>query len=306
MRPPTRLGSIALSLSSIAALALALAEGCASRTYVREEAAAPTATAGSGVTVVEYGGEAYGSEGYGGERHAGAGYGGEAGSPGAGVELHARGELLSLPVEAERLLHLVRHVVITTDDGRTFQLAPSDIERGMAGRLAVRLPAGVTTGTATAYLNDGQTYSTTFHVAVRSGSVSVGIGGAGAGPVGDPRCALPSGTWQGTISSDPRSSSTVWLEVLADCRTVRGYVHLDSSGGSVDSTIEGTWDLASQTLYARDTQLFNVQPMPGGTFCATDEYRLSVSYDGRSIEGQNITYQDPCRGSSRVWLRRTQ
>jgi hypothetical protein len=161
---------------------------------------------------------------------------------------------------------------------------------------------GVTTGTATVYLTNGQQWSTTFHIAVQSGQIAVG----GGGPVGDPRCQLPQGTWQGTISDDPNSRSTVWLEVLGDCRTVRGYVHLQSGGGgSVDSTIEGTWDLSTYTLSARDTQLFNVQPEPGGSFCATDEYRLQLSGDGSTLQGQNIIYQPPCRGSSRVWLQRS-
>ncbi len=220
----------------------------------------------------------------------------------AQAQAQAQFELLYLPVDASMVpLHLIQAVVVQTDDGRTFQLTQADVQQAMGARVAVRVPAGVTTGTATVYLVNGQTWSTTFHIAASSSGLVVGGGGA---PVSDPRCGWPSGTWQGQITDDPRSTSTVWLEVLGDCRTVRGYVHLESSAGSIDSTIEGTWDVASMTIVARDTQLFNVRPMPGGSFCATDEYRLQLSGDGGMIEGRNNTWSAQCRGSSRVWLRR--
>lgn len=265
------------------ALAVALIGGCR-RAYVRT-VEAPPPSYGGGVTVVQ---------------------GPAQQQPAAGYDVTADVQLLYLPVEAAQLpLHLIQAVYVQTSDGRQFQITQADVVAGIGGRIAVRIPNGVTTGTATVVLTNGQQYTTTFHIAASSSGVSVGVGGVQGGregPVGHPSCQLPSGTWQGTISDDPSSRATVWLEVLGDCRTVRGYVHLDGSGGSVDSTVEGTWDPYSSSILARDTQLFNVQPMPGGSFCATDEYRLQVSPDGRSIQGQNIIYSAPCQGSSRVWL----
>lgn len=278
---PTRLVSLTL-----VALAISAA-GCRTRAYVRSQTVAAEPSYG-GVLVVE---------GAPAEAHV-------VQSPQQPhvVQVEAQLELLYLPVEAAQLpLHLIRAVLVQTDDGRSFQLTQADVQHAMGGRVAVRVPTGVTTGTATVYLVDGQSWSTTFHIAASSSSIVVGAGGA---PVSDPRCGWPGGTWQGTITDDPRSSSTVWLEVQGDCRTVRGYVHLDSSSGSIDSTIEGTWDVSTMTIVARDTQLFNVRPMPGGSFCATDEYRLQLSPDGGTIEGRNDTWSAQCHGSSRVWLRR--
>ena len=219
----------------------------------------------------------------------------------------AGGQLLYLPVEAAQLpLQLIRGIVIQTTDGQVYQLTAADVQQALAGRLALRVPAGIVTGTATVYLTNGQTWSTTFHIAATSSGVVVG--GAPVVPATDPRCQLPQGTWQGRISSDPRSYATVWLEVLGDCRTVRGYVRLTSGdGGSVDSTIEGGWDPSTYTLVGRDMQLFNIQIGAAGTgFCATDEYRLQLSGDGQTMQGSNTIYQAPCAGSSPVYLQRTQ
>lgn len=287
-------------LTVVAALALAIG-GCRSRAYVRAQTiqTAPPPASG-GVTIYEGGG---GYEG-----------GGSSDVVVAQPAVQAQGsfELLYLPVDASMVpLHLVQAVVVQTDDGRSFQLTPADLMQGMGGRVAVRVPAGVTTGTATVYLTSGQVWSTTFHIAASSSGLSVGVGGGAVGggavvggPASDPRCGWPSGTWQGSITRDP-NRATVWLEVLGDCRTVRGYVHLDSSGGSVDSTIEGTWDVGSMTITARDTQLFNVRPMPGGGFCATDQYRLQLAPDGSTMQGSNDTWSSSqCRGSSPVWLAR--
>lgn len=267
--------------ASVAAIVLGLAGSGCRRAYVRTVDVAPAPASGGGVTVLQAQPQA---------------------SP--GYDVSGSVQLLYLPVEASQLpLHLIQAVYVQTDDGRQFQITRADVVAGMGGRIALRIPAGVTTGTATLVLTNGQQWTSTFHIAASSAGVSIGAGAPqAAGVIGDPRCQLPSGTWQGTISDDPRSRSTVWLEVLGDCRTVRGYVHLDSASGSVDSTIEGLWDPYSSTIVARDMQLFNVQPLPGGGFCPTDEYRLQVSPDGRSIQGQNIIYQAPCQGASRVWL----
>lgn len=275
-----------LAFFAVVVALAASSAGCRSRAYVRTQTVAATGGSG-GVTIIEGGAVQSGGMVQGQQQPM--------------VEAQAGFELLYLPVDASMVpLHLVQAVVVQTDDGRTFQLTQADVQQAMGARVAVRVPVGVTTGTATVYLVNGQTWSTTFHIAASSGGFVAGGGGA----VADPRCGWPSGTWQGSITDDPRSSSTVWLEVSGDCRTVRGHVHLDSSSGSIDSTIEGTWDVASMTITARDTQLFNVRPLPGGSFCATDQYRLQLSPDGSTIEGRNDTWSAQCRGSSRVWLRR--
>ena len=212
-----------------------------------------------------------------------------------------QGQLLYVPLEAAQLpLQLLSSIVVQSSDGRQFQITLDDIVQGLGGRIALRIPAGVTTGTATIFLTTGQTVSTSFHIAATTTGLSLGVG-----PVGDPRCGWPAGTWQGSISTERGSTSTVWLETQSDCRTVRGYVHLQSAdGGSVDSTIEGVWDPATSTLVARDMQLFNARPGPGGSFCATDQYQLQMSADGQQMTGWNIVQDTPCQSQSQVWLTR--
>jgi hypothetical protein len=210
-------------------------------------------------------------------------------------------ELLYLPAQIAALpLQLIQSVLVQADDGRAFQLTQADLQHVMGGRIAVRIPHGVTSGIATIYAIDGRTWSTQFQIAASSNSITVSAGSAAL----DPRCSWPNGVWQGTVTNDPYATSTVWLEVLGDCRTVRGQVHLESPSGSVDSTIEGTWDVATMTIIARDTQLFRLHPMPGYSFCATDEYRLQLSPDGNRIMGQNNTWSGACRTSSTVLLQR--
>lgn len=58
------------------------------------------------------------------------------------------------------------------------------------------------------------------------------------------------------------------------------------------------------TLIARDAQLFNFRPVPGGGFCATEQYRLNLSPDGRTFTGLNIVTERTCAGQSRVHLHR--
>jgi hypothetical protein len=213
-------------------------------------------------------------------------------------------QLLYLPT-SDLPLHLVSGIVIQTSDGRTMQLTAADLMQLANGYVAVRVPVGITTGQITVYLSSGQQYSTTFHIAVSSTGEFVGT--LGTGYAGDPRCTLPNGQYFGNITSDQYSRATAWIEVGADCRSVRGIVHLQSSdGGSVDSTIEGTWDPSTYTLIARDTQLFNVQPGPNGGFCPTDRYELQLSGDGSIIQGANIITDRYCgAGSSPVYLQRT-
>src|SRR5687767_12879048 len=43
----------------------------------------------------------------------------------------------------------IQSAVVQSQDGRSFTLTPADIQAAAAGRLAVALPAGVTTGTVT-------------------------------------------------------------------------------------------------------------------------------------------------------------
>lgn len=273
----------AIALRSLLLVLIVLALPACRRRYVVETS---TTTSSSGV--VSGGGD-----------YAGGGGGGG----GGGVVATGSFQLLYLPA-ASLPLHLLSYVHVETTDGRVFDLGPADLAQVASGggRIAVRIPAGVTTGTATIYLNDGRTFVTTFHIAVSSGSATLGA----LAPGSDTRCYIPNGTWVGTISDTPGSRSTVSLEVLGDCRTVRGFVHLDTPDGSVDSTIEGTWDVGSGVLVARDTQLFNIVIRPGGGgFCPTDEYRLQLAPDGNTIYGQNIIYGSSCAGTSQVYLQRT-
>lgn len=214
--------------------------------------------------------------------------------PQVSAQVQVGGQLIYLPVGG-LALSLVQSIVIQSQGGRVFQLGPSDLQPALAGRLALRVPAGVTTGTVTLYAM-GQSFSIPFHVAAQMSSDHL-IGTAP--PPANPACAAIAGRWAGTITDEPGSSSVVDLEILSDCRTVRGFVHLDSPrSGSVDSTLDGTWDPHSYHLVARDTQLFNVVARPGHSFCPTVRYDLQLQSDG-TLVGRN----QAC-GLSNVYLYR--
>lgn len=214
-------------------------------------------------------------------------------------QVQVSGTLLYLPVPG-LVATMIQSIVVQSSDGRVFQLGPQDVQPSLAGRIALTLPAGVTTGTVTITAM-GQTLSIPFHVAV---SMDAGPVIGSAPPQSNPACAAIAGRWVGNITSDPRSSAVVDLEILGDCRTVRGFVHLDApSTGSVDSTVVGTWEAGSYRLIARDTQLFNVVARPGGSFCPTERYELQMHSDG-TLRGQNVVTQAPCRGVSPVYLQR--
>lgn len=271
-------------------LSLSLAfsmSACRRRSYVVER----DTTVTRGPAVVSGGGDYAGGDAY-------AGGGG-------GSALVATGSFQVLYLPAVSLpIHLVARVHVQTTDGRTFELGPADLSQVTGGRFAVRVPMGVTTGTATVYLNDGRTFTTTFHIAVSS-SASPDLGALAPGS--DPRCSLPSGTWMGNISSDPNARATAWIEVLGDCHTVRGFMRLETGSGSVDATIEGTWDPQNMVLIAHDTQLFNVQLRPGGgSFCPTGQYSLQLQGGGSTLVGQNTVYEAACAGTSPVYLQRVQ
>jgi hypothetical protein len=208
------------------------------------------------------------------------------------------GQLLYIPAEAAAMLDQVSQVVVQTDSGQVIQLTRADLVSAAFGRMALRSPAGVTTGTVTVYFLNGQQYSTTFHIAVSGSTQFVGT----ASGYTDPHCHEIDGTWVGNISSDPGARATMQVEVLGDCRTIRGFIHFESGGGSVDSTIDGTWDVQQGMMVGRDTQLFNVTPGPGGGFCATDEYVFHLEPDGQTFTGRNITRSGGCEGDSPVYL----
>jgi hypothetical protein len=215
-------------------------------------------------------------------------------------QVEVSGQLLYIP-DASVLLDQVARVDVETSDGRQFSLTREDVVQGSFGRLALRIPTGVTTGRLTVWFYDGRQYSTTFHIAVSDGGRMVGSVGA----IQDPRCHAIDGTWYGNISADPGARATMQVQVLDDCRTVTGFIHFESGGGSVDSTIDGQYDVYSGTLVGRDTQLFNVNPGPGGGFCATDQYRLQLQ-GGNVFTGENITTSRGCEGSSPVYLQHVQ
>jgi hypothetical protein len=152
----------------------------------------------------------------------------------------------------------------------------------------------VTTGTVTLVVN-GQQVTIPFHVVVSMAQAPV-IGSVAVSQ-SDPRCAALAGSWIGSISdSAPGSVARVHLTVLSDCRTVQGFIAWSGPTiGSVDSTIEGVWEPNSSTLVARDAQLFNVRPLPGGGFCATERYALTLTPDGQLI-GENVTMEPRCGG----------
>lgn len=210
----------------------------------------------------------------------------------------ASAQLLYIPAEAAAYAQQVSQIVVQTDSGQVFQLTQADLVQAAFGRMALRIPAGVTTGTVTVYFLNGQQFSTTFHIAVTGGAQFVGT----VGGYDDPHCHEIDGTWVGNISSDPGARATMQVEVLGDCRTVRGFIHFESGGGSVDSTIDGTWDVQQGMLMGRDTQLFNVSPGPGGSFCATDQYVFHLEADGTTFTGRNITRSYGCEGDSPVYL----
>lgn len=208
------------------------------------------------------------------------------------------GQLLYIPAEAVALVDQVAQIVVQTSEGQVFQLSRADLVQAAFGRMALRVPAGVTTGTVTVYFLNGQQFSTTFHIAVTGGAQIVGS----VGGYQDPHCHAIDGTWVGNISSDPSARATMQVEVLGDCQSIRGFIHFESGGGSVDSTIDGTWDMQQGMAYGRDTQLFNVSPGPGGSFCATDQYVFHLEPDGRTLTGRNITRSYGCEGDSPVYL----
>jgi hypothetical protein len=217
------------------------------------------------------------------------------------VRVDTGGTLLYIP-DASLLLDQVARIDVQTSDGRAFQLTREDLVQASFGRMALRVPAGVTTGTLTVWFFNGRQYTTSFHIAVSDGGRMVGTAGA----IQDPRCHAIDGTWYGNISSDPGARATMQIQTLDDCRTVTGFIHFESGGGSVDSTIDGQYDVYSGTLVGRDIQLFNVNPGPGGSFCATDQYRLQLGRDGATFTGQNITTSGGCEGNSPVFLQHVQ
>ena len=192
-------------------------------------------------------------------------------------------------------LQAITRVTVQADSGQVLVFGQHDVQQAAAGRLAVRLPQGISTGTVSVEAG-GQVVSTPFHVEVSmTGQVTVGLGGRGGAA-----CQQIAGRWFGNITSDPSARTTVQIEPLADCRTVHGFVHLESRSGSVDSTIEGTWD--GYRLVAHDTQLFNVRPVPGAGFCATARYDLVLN--GGTLQGTNQVHERRCAGSSPVYLTR--
>lgn len=213
----------------------------------------------------------------------------------------AGGQLLYIP-DASLLLDQVARIDVQTSDGRAFQLTRADLVQASFGRMALRVPAGVTTGTLTVWFLNGRQYTTTFHIAVSDGGRMVGTAGA----IQDPRCHAIDGTWYGNISSDRSARATMQIQVLEDCRTITGFIHFESGGGSVDSTIDGQYDVYSGMLVGRDIQLFNVNPGPGGSFCATDQYRMQLGRDGATFTGENITSSYGCEGDSPVFLQHVQ
>ncbi|MFO0682923.1 MAG: hypothetical protein U0234_12765 [Sandaracinus sp.] len=213
--------------------------------------------------------------------------------------VQAQGELLYIPAEAAAYLEQVARIVVQTSSGQVIELTRADLVQAAFGRMALRIPAGVTTGTVTVFFLNGQQYSTTFHIAVTGGSAQI-VGSVGS--YEDPYCHAIDGTWVGNISSDPGARATMQVEVLGDCRTIRGFIHFEQGGGSVDSTIDGTWDARQGMLIGRDTQLFNVAPGPGGGFCATDQYVFHLEQDGATFTGRNITRSYGCEGDSPVFL----
>jgi len=110
----------------------------------------------------------------------------------------------------------------------------------------------------------------------------------------DARCTALAGDWSGSLSDRLPNTATMHLEVSGDCRSVRGYATWRSaSGGSADATLEGSWDPDAGVFVGRDTELVNVQPSIGGSFCPTDRYTLQLTGDGRLV-GRNIGESQGC------------
>jgi len=193
----------------------------------------------------------------------------------------------------------IQQVIVQSVDGRTFTLGPGEVQSVASGRMALGIPPGVTQGQVTIVAN-GVTYpAIPFYIAQPVTTLVTTT-------VVSPQCYDISGTWTGNISeSDPNAVATAVLQLGADCQSVSGFIHWEGPRiGSVDSTITGRWDASSMTLIARDAQLFNVQPVPGGGFCATDQYRLNLSSDGHTFTGLNIVTERSCAGQSSVYLQR--
>jgi hypothetical protein len=263
----------ALFVTLAAALALVSVSSCTRRARVVETEVQVPVSSGGGVVIADA-------------------------PPPQTTTVQASGQLLYIPAEAAAYAQQVAQIVVQTDSGQVIQLTQADLVQAAFGRMALRIPEGVTTGTVTVYFLNGQQFSTTFHIAVSGGAQFVGT----VGGYDDPHCHEIDGTWVGNISSDPGARATMQVEVLGDCRTVRGFIHFESGGGSVDSTIDGTWDVQQGMLMGRDTQLFNVSPGPGGGFCATDEYVFHLEADGQTFTGRNITRSYGCQGDSPVYL----
>ena len=190
----------------------------------------------------------------------------------------------------------IDHVVIVDESGASHRVHPGDISRAPAGRLAVRLPIGVSTGTV-AITTDSRRLDIPFHVVA-----SIVGPPTDWAPPRNPACALVAGRWVGNITADPDATATVDLEVGGGCRMVRGFLHLESPRtGAVDATIHGSWDPERRRLEASDMQLFYVRPLPGGSFCPTARYVLALQDDG-TLTGQNIVTARDCRATSPVLL----
>ena len=215
--------------------------------------------------------------------------------PRAGVQyLYVPGT--SIPVSA------IEAVYVQTTDGRRLALDAAGVQAVAGGRLSIAVPEGVTTGTVT-LVTGGRQIAIPFHIAA---SMTGPVVGTLDVPLGASGCAAVAGTWVGTLSErQPDATATVYLEVLGDCRTVRGFTSwVGPRIGSVDSTVDGFWDMGARVLVARDTQLYNVRPNPGGGFCPTERYELALSPDGSLLTGLNVSTQPACAGRSQVVLRR--
>lgn len=193
----------------------------------------------------------------------------------------------------------IQQVIVQSHDGRTFTLGPADVQNVASGRMALAIPPGVTQGEVTIVTTAGTMPPIPFYIAQPMTTLVTPV-------VVGAQCYDISGTWTGNISeSDPNAVATASLQLGGDCTTVSGFIHWQGPRiGSVDSTIAGHWDATTMTLIARDTQLFNVRPVPGGGFCPTEEYRLSLSPDGRTFTGLNIVTERTCAGTSSVYLAR--
>ncbi len=193
----------------------------------------------------------------------------------------------------------IDQVIVRSADGRVFTLSRQEVQQVASGRVALAIPPGVTDGEVVLVVGGQQMAPIPFHIASAMTTPYMAYSM-------DPSCCAIAGTWTGNISeSDPDAVATAIFQVAEDCRTVSGFIHWEGPRiGSVDSTIIGEWDATTLTLRARDTQLFNVHPRPGGGFCPTELYQLTLSPDGRTLTGVNLSNSAMCRGRSRVYLYR--